>query len=148
MRTYRRYINIHRHIRIYKPNRFCYIYIYIYIYIHIPTFHLSYAQLGIHTWTPAQGSCCLIRVRTCMRAHIGRAAVHIEPRPSASATVRRRRPKAAHTPYNEVTDAVFHAPMFTLNSYAPLNACEPSHTRSAPAESGAHGSAQIRVYGK
>ena len=45
-----------------------------------------------------------------------------------------RRPKAAHTSANEVTDTVFHAPMFPLNVVAVWNACEPSRTRSPPAE--------------
>jgi hypothetical protein len=43
--------------------------------------------------------------------------------------------KAAHTPDNEVTDAVFHAPMFALNADADWNACEPSRTQSTPTES-------------
>jgi hypothetical protein len=56
----------------------------------------------------------------------------IEDRPSASADVARRRPKAAHTWLKSLTDAVFHAPMFALNAYTwnPLelrNAYEPSH---------------------
>jgi hypothetical protein len=47
-----------------------------------------------------------------------------------------RRPaeKAAHTLNNEVTRAVFHAPMFALNADADKNACKPSHTRSTPTE--------------
>jgi hypothetical protein len=42
-----------------------------------------------------------------------------EPRPSAPAAVARRRPKAAHTWDNVVSDAMFHAPMFALNVVAP-----------------------------
>jgi hypothetical protein len=42
---------------------------------------------------------------------------------------------AAHTEEKEVTDAVFHAPMFALNADAIWNACEPSHTKSTPVES-------------
>jgi hypothetical protein len=49
----------------------------------------------------------------------------IEARPSASAIVRAAGPGAAHTPYNVVTDAVFHAPMFALNTDAWPNACAP-----------------------
>ncbi len=61
------------------------------------------------------------RVRT--RARIGGAAAHnrlrrIEARPSASAVVRAAGPGAAHTEDNEVTAAVFHAPMFALNADA------------------------------
>jgi hypothetical protein len=68
------------------------------------------------------------RVRTCAR--IGNAAAHngqcrTEARPSASAIVRAAGPGAAHTDDNEVTRAVFHAPMFALNAYAELNACTP-----------------------
>jgi hypothetical protein len=43
-------------------------------------------------------------------------------------------PKAAHTPANVVTAAVFHAPMSALNAEATANACEPSHPRSTPME--------------
>ncbi len=53
----------------------------------------------------------------------GRAAS--KPRPSASAIVRAAGPGAAHTAYNEVTDAVFHAPMLALNADAEVNACAP-----------------------
>ena len=78
-------------------------------------------QLGVHTSTSAAAS-------TYTRAHI-RACVsamsspqvprRTEPRPSAPAAVARRRPKAAHTLDNEVSDAMFHAPMFALNVVAP-----------------------------
>jgi hypothetical protein len=37
----------------------------------------------------------------------------------------RRRPKAAHTEDNDVTDEVFHAPMFALNAVADWNICKP-----------------------
>jgi hypothetical protein len=64
---------------------------------------------------------CPARVRT--RARIGGAAANngprpIEARPSASAIVRAAGPGAAHTSDNEVTRAVFHAPMFALNADA------------------------------
>jgi hypothetical protein len=56
---------------------------------------------------------------------VGGAAAHNAPRriddlPSASRLRWRaaRAEKAAHTQDNEVTDAVFHAPMFALNSDA------------------------------
>jgi hypothetical protein len=67
-------------------------------------------------------------VRT--RARNGGAAAHngprrIEARPSASAIVRAAGPEAAHTPFNVVTRAVFHAPMFALNADAETNACVP-----------------------
>jgi hypothetical protein len=82
------------------------------------------------------------RVRT--RAHIGGAAANnrprrIEARPSASAMVRVAGPEAAHTKYNEVTDAVFHAPMLALNADAEPNACPPKpHAVHADAH-GSHG---------
>jgi hypothetical protein len=42
-----------------------------------------------------------------------------KPRPSVPAhSARRRAEKAAHTPYNTVTRAVFHAPMSALNRFA------------------------------
>ncbi len=80
-----------------------------------------------HTQGPAQASA--ERVRT--RAHIGGAAAHngprrIEARPSASAIVRAAGPGAAHTWYNVMTRAVFHAPMSALKAAAPLNTCVPT----------------------
>ncbi len=54
-------------------------------------------------------------------------------------------PKAAHTWYNDLTLAVFHALMFALKLFALKNACEPSHTRSTPTESARTFSAQIHV---
>ncbi len=68
------------------------------------------------------------RVRT--RARIGGAGAHngprrTEARPSASAIVRAAGPGAAHTWFNAVTDAVFHAPMSALNADAEENACAP-----------------------
>jgi hypothetical protein len=42
----------------------------------------------------------------------------------------RRRWQSAHTLLISVIPAVFHAPMFALNTDAPLNACEPSHALS------------------
>jgi hypothetical protein len=76
-----------------------------------------------------------------LKLYIGRRIAHFWPRriedpPTASATARgaRRRRKAAHTLVKPVNDAVFHAPMFTLNADANRNACEPNHTGSAPTE--------------
>ncbi len=73
-----------------------------------------------YTHGPAQSEC----LHVCARAHAsavpprttGRAAP--QPRPSASAILRAAGPRAAHTKDNEVTDAVFHAPMFALNADA------------------------------
>ncbi len=61
------------------------------------------------------------RVRT--RTRIGGAAAHdplrrTEARPSASAIVRAAGSGAARTEPNEVTAAVFHAPMLALNADA------------------------------
>jgi hypothetical protein len=68
------------------------------------------------------------RVRT--RARIGSAAAHNGPRGTEAQAERirhsvRRRAEKAHTWYNEVTDAVFHAPMFALKAVAEWNACAP-----------------------
>ncbi len=88
------------------------------------------------------------RVRT--RARIGGAAAHNRPRrtearPSASAVLRAAGPRAAHTPCNVVTAAVFHAPMFALNADATKNACAPKpHAVHADGQ-GSHGSG-FRVY--
>ncbi len=67
-------------------------------------------------------------------ARIGGAAAlnrpcHIEARPSASALVRAAGPGAAHTEVNDVTAAVFHAPMFALKAHAWWNACAPKPAR-------------------
>jgi hypothetical protein len=68
---------------------------------------------------------------THTRARIGGPAAHNRPRrfddpPSASHRQLRaaRAEKAAHTPDNVVTEAVFHAPMFALNVFADWNACK------------------------
>ena len=80
----------------------------------------------------------------CAHARIGGAAAHnrprgIEARPSAPAIVRAAGPGAAHTPYNVVTAAVFHAPMFALKADAKTNACAPKpHAVDADGK-GSHG---------
>jgi hypothetical protein len=63
---------------------------------------------------------------------IGGATAHNGPRRTDDpaervppAVARRRAEKAAHTAYNVVTRAVFHAPMFALNADACENACAP-----------------------
>ena len=75
------------------------------------------------------------------RTRIGGPAAHNGPRrtddPPSTSRLRWRAARAgnaAHTWDNEVTAAVFHAPMFALNADAEENACEPSHTRSTPTE--------------
>ncbi len=80
---------------------------------------------------------------------IGGAAAHNRPRrtearPSASAVVRAAGPRAAHTPCNEATRAVFHAPMFALNADAELNACAPKPPRGPRRREGL---ARFRVSG-
>jgi hypothetical protein len=57
-----------------------------------------------------------------------------------------RGPEAAHTVFNDVTEAVFHAPMFALKAVADSNACEPtlgggerrSHARCGCGRANAH----------
>ncbi len=78
---------------------------------------------------------------TCALTCIGGAAAHIG---RAASNPRRARPghlrwraagrKRRDTSDNEVTAAVFHAPMSALNAAADRNACEPSHTQSTPTE--------------
>ena len=61
-----------------------------------------------------------VYVHAHMRARIGGAvATSAAPHraPTKRVAVARRRPKAAHTEGNVVTDAVFHAPMFALNAF-------------------------------
>jgi hypothetical protein len=114
-------------------------------YIHKNTYNhisrLSYTQRS-YTYTRGRPRMRVpTRLRTHTRARIGGAAVHNGPRrtddPPRLSRLRwraARAGKAAHTLANEVTDAVFHAPMFALNADISLNACEPSHTRSTPTE--------------
>ena len=88
-------------------------------------------------------------LHVCARARIGGAAAHnrphrIEARPSASAIVRAAEPGAAHTWYNVVTDAVFHAAIIALNADAEANACAPKpHAVHADGQ----GLARLRVSG-
>ena len=121
MRTYRA---IHRHalfIRMKKPNRLCHVYISILAHIcpEFPTHSCTYTRRH-----PRQR--VRSRAHTCARASAvpsPQVPRRTEPRPSA------------HTWYNEVSDAMFHAPRFALNPFADANTCEPSRTRSTPAES-------------
>ena len=111
-----------------------YMHVYIHTYPVFRTRSYTYARGRPHMRVPT-------RLRAHTRARIGGAAAHNGPRrtddpPSASRLRWRaaRAGKAAHTPCNVVAAAVFHAPMFALNADAPLNACEPSRTRSTPTE--------------
>jgi hypothetical protein len=127
------HIQVHTYLHIHV---YC-IHIYTYIYIYIHTTRLSYTQLYLH-----------VDARACedhKSAHTRARASAAPPRTTARAasTTRRTRParggalpgpEAAHTSANEVTRAVFHAPMFALNADAYWNACEPSHPRSTPTE--------------
>jgi hypothetical protein len=73
-----------------------------------------------YTHGPAQSEC----LHVCARARASAVPPHTtgraasKPRPSASAIVRTAAPGAAHTWFNVVTAAVFHAPMFALNADA------------------------------
>jgi hypothetical protein len=100
---------------------------YIYIkYTHIYT--IIYPGFRTRSYTCTQGHPRMrvpTRLRTHTRAGIGGPAAHDGPRrvddpPSASRLRWRtaRAGKAAHTSCNELTDAVFHAPMFALNAAA------------------------------
>ena len=60
----------------------------------------------------------------------------------------RRRPKAEHTVYKVVTDAVFHVPMFALNADVASNVCEPNQTQSMPTESARKLGADTRGRGR
>jgi hypothetical protein len=140
-------IHQHAHVNTYiNPTGFCYIYTYVYIfdifvyvriYIRVHTSDLSYAQPYLRTSSPNPSECLQVcaHAREAHRgaaAHNGRAASKTgRAHPGRS---RAAGPEAAHTAYNVVTDAVFHAPMFALNAHADKNACEPSNTRSTPTE--------------
>ncbi len=92
-------------------------------------------------------------LRTHTRARISGPAAHnglrrIDDPQSASRLRWRaaRAGKAAHTPYNQVTRAVFHAPMSALNADAELNACETSRTWSTPTERARTARDRMRLY--
>ena len=129
--------------------RYRYIYVYVCIHTHI------YPVFRTRSYTDARGRPHMrvpTRLRTHTRARIGGAAAHNGPRrtddpPSASRLRWRatRAGKAAHTLFNEVIDAVFHAPMFALNADAAWNACAPNHPRSTPTGRRSHVSARMRA---
>ena len=77
-------------------------------------------QLHIHTWTSAQATAFkYLHTRTQASAVLLRNRPRrIEDRPSASAAVRARRPKAAHTMAMFDTDAMFHVLMSALKAFA------------------------------
>jgi hypothetical protein len=92
-----------------------------YIHTYVPSF-----MLRSYTWTPG-----LVDARASEYPYVCRhtrawpsavllrtmAAPHRRPAERIHRGARRR-PEAAPTPINAVTDAVFHAPMFTLNAVA------------------------------
>jgi hypothetical protein len=110
----------------------------IYVYIRMHVSNIPSARPYLHPRPRASES-----LHVCARARIGGAAAHNRPRraeaPAERAIVRAAGPGAAHTPDNEVTAAVFHAPMFALNADAHPNACAPKpHTVHADGQ-GSHG---------
>ena len=125
-----------------KRNTQTHKHVYIYIRMHAP--NLPSARPYLHPRAPRKR--VLTRVRT--RARIGDAAAHNRPRRTEAPAervppfVRAAGPGAAHTQYNVVTRAVFHAPMLALN--AMLNACAPKpHAVDADGQ----GLARLRVSG-
>jgi hypothetical protein len=120
-----------------------YIYIHTYTYMLIHTYIYAVFRTRNYTYAPGHPR---MRVSTRLRTHPRARASAVPPRTTARAapTTRRARPacggappgpkRPAHTCTIEVTDAVFHAPMFALNLDAYWNACAPSHPRSTPAE--------------
>jgi hypothetical protein len=86
-----------------------------------------------------------VNARMHRRCHRAQRSRRIEDRPRTSAAVARRRPIAAHTMDIVVTDAVFHAPMFTWKADAYLNACAPKPHAVHADGKGSRASAHIRV---
>ena len=84
----------------------------------------------VHAYLHISVNICTAYTYRCMYGHAVSNTDRARPRRAAL-----RRPKAAHTACNVVTDAVFHAPMFALNAVADQNACEPDHTQFTPIES-------------
>jgi hypothetical protein len=117
---------------------------YVYIRMHVP--NLRSARPYLHPRPRASESlhvCARARASAVPPRTTGRAA--FEARPSASAVVHAGGPGAAHTWYNEVTAAVFHAPMFALNADAEENACAPKPHAVDADGARSHGSARMRA---
>jgi hypothetical protein len=120
------------------------IYILAYIYSIFPTRSHTYTRGRPHKRLPVR-----VRANTFAPAHRRRRRTQrpdrIADRESATAGGARRRLKAAHTWVKSLTDAVFHAPMGALNTYALLNTCEPNTHADHANGKCSHGSARIRV---
>jgi hypothetical protein len=89
-----------------------------YIRIHVP--NLPSARPYLHPWPRASECrhlCARARASAVPPRTTGRAAVEC-PAERVRHSARRRAGKAAHTAYNVVTAAVFHAPMFALKADA------------------------------
>jgi hypothetical protein len=110
----------HVRISVQHTNTHTHTHIYIYMHVHGYMYRTSPPRGRTYTRGPAQSEC----LHVCARARAsavppsttGRAA--FEAPPSASAVVRAAGPGAAHTEANEVTRAVFHAPMSALKADA------------------------------
>jgi hypothetical protein len=112
----------------------------IYVCMYIHTFIYPVSATRSYTYTRGRPH-MRVPTRLSTRARIGGAAAHNGPRriddPPSASRLRWRAARAqetAHTEDNEVTAAVFHAPMSALNADADQNACEPSQPRSTPTE--------------
>ena len=86
------------------------------IYLFSHTYVPNFLRTVVHTHVDCRGSeYAHVHRHTCARTSAvplrTSAAPHRAPTERARRSVRRR-PKAAHTWYNEVSDTVFHAPMF------------------------------------
>jgi hypothetical protein len=97
-------------------------------------------------------TCTLIHIATGARAHTQTSAApprttaaHASATDPAQSAAVRARPKAAHTKYNVVTEAVFHAPMFALKADAESNACAPSNATLGGGGKCSHASARMRA---
>jgi hypothetical protein len=68
--------------------------------------------------------------------HVGYAVRSVDPQLSYTPRLMQSaRPTPSNAEVKVVTRSTFHAPMFTLNADAYLNACKPSHTLTASAPS-------------
>jgi hypothetical protein len=81
------------HAHTHLSHKYTYAYIYIRTYTHMHIFRLCYAQLYLHTWTPAHA-----RAHTSAHKHARASAVPPRTTARAASTTRRARPACGGAP--------------------------------------------------
>jgi hypothetical protein len=104
-----------------------YLYIYSYI-IYIIYICIYILYICIHTYTHTRARAHLVIYSDLdVPSFFLRGATHTLGHPRMRVPIRAQAPTAGHTRCMFDTDAVFHAPMFTLKDFAKPNAC---HSRT------------------